>query len=120
GDVPDGAGGGAANDDGLAAFLGREEQVASPDARLDPLWAGQPQDAVRPRMLVPLGVAVGEERRIAAAESGWHEARALDTDVAAIRQPRCRQGGHRAIGPDGEDPPSCLAGGDEIPAITAE
>ena len=83
GDMPDGAGGGAADDDGLGACLGRDEQVASPDARVDELRAGQPQDAVRPRMLVSLGVAVGEERRIAAAESGWHEARALDWCVPA-------------------------------------
>ena len=71
-------------------------------------------------MLVPLGVAVGEERRTAAAEARWHEARALDTDVAATGQPRYGQGGHRAIRPDGEDPPARFAGGDEVAAVAAE
>src|SRR6185312_16297782 len=71
-------------------------------------------------MLVPFGVAVGEERRTAAAESGWYEARALDTDVAAPRQPRGGQRGHRAIGADSEDPPAGLAGGDEVAAVAAE
>jgi len=86
GDVSRGAGAGAAHDDGPGACLGRNQQVTCADAGADQLVARQAQDAVRARVPVALGEPVGEIRGAAGAESGRHEAGALDADVAAVRQ----------------------------------
>jgi len=49
-------------------------------------WPGRRKIAVRARVPVALGEPVGEIRGAAGAESGRHEAGALDADVAAVRQ----------------------------------
>jgi hypothetical protein len=84
GDVSRGAGAGAADDDGPGACLGRDQQVTWADACVDQLLTRQAQDAVRARVFVALGEPVGEIRGVAGAESGRHEAGALDADVAAV------------------------------------
>jgi hypothetical protein len=63
-----------------------DQQVTCADAGADQLLARQAQDVVRARVPVALGEPVGEIRGVAGAESGRHEAGALDADVAAVRQ----------------------------------
>jgi hypothetical protein len=94
------------------ACLGRDQQVTCADACADQLLARQAHDAVGARVPVAPGERVGEIRGVVGAESGRHEAGALDADVAAARQAGYHERDHRVVWPDGEDGPAGITGGD--------
>src|SRR5579863_10259001 len=100
-DVTHGARVGAMHDDGVRACLGCDQQVTRAGTRLEQLRAGQTQNAVGTRVLVSLGVPVGEVGGVVGAEPWWQEPGAFDAYVAAVRQARYRECDSGAIRPDG-------------------